>query len=55
MTGSLFDEEDGRNGGSGPAAGTPLAERIRPRTLDELVGQEDILAPGTPLREAINL
>ena len=53
MTGSLFDEEDGRNGGSGPAAGTPLAERIRPRTLDELVGQEDILAPGTPLREAI--
>src|SRR5215216_1465482 len=35
------------------AAGTPLAERMRPRTLDELVGQEAILGQGTPLREAI--
>ena len=35
------------------AAGTPLAERMRPRTLDEVVGQDDILAPGKPLREAI--
>jgi len=35
------------------AAGTPLAERMRPRTLDELVGQEAILGPGKPLREAI--
>jgi putative ATPase len=26
---------------------------MRPRTFDELVGQEDILAPGRPLREAI--
>jgi len=26
---------------------------MRPRTLDEIVGQEDILAPGKPLREAI--
>src|SRR5918992_2855224 len=34
-------------------AGTPLAERIRPATFDEFVGQEDILAPGKPLREAI--
>jgi putative ATPase len=31
----------------------PLAERMRPRTFDELVGQEDLLAPGKPLREAI--
>src|SRR5918998_2893155 len=31
----------------------PLAERMRPRTLDEIVGQEEILAPGRPLREAI--
>jgi len=36
-----------------PAEGTPLAEKMRPRTLDEVVGQEHILAPGTPLREAI--
>src|SRR5579871_5664683 len=28
----------------------PLAERMRPRTLDEYVGQEQILAPGKPLR-----
>ena len=32
---------------------TPLAERMRPRTLDEFVGQDSILAPGQPLREAI--
>lgn len=31
----------------------PLAERMRPRTLDEFVGQETMLAPGRPLREAI--
>ena len=31
----------------------PLADRMRPRTLDEFVGQEHILAPGKPLRVAI--
>ena len=36
-----------------PKAGAPLAERMRPRTLDEIVGQDDILAAGRPLREAI--
>jgi putative ATPase len=35
------------------APGSPLAERMRPRSLDEIVGQEDILSPGRPLREAI--
>jgi putative ATPase len=62
---SLFDNEPDAAGarrggplgppsrGSTPAAGTPLAERMRPRTLDEVVGQEHILAAGTPLREAI--
>src|SRR5260370_26410324 len=35
------------------AARAPLAERMRPRTFDELVGQEEALAPGKPLREAI--
>jgi putative ATPase len=29
---------------------TPLADRMRPRTLDEFVGQEHLLAPGKPLR-----
>src|SRR5512138_3176664 len=28
----------------------PLAERMRPRTLDEFVGQEHIVGPGKPLR-----
>jgi hypothetical protein len=31
----------------------PLAARMRPTTLDEFVGQEHLLAPGKPLREAI--
>src|SRR5947209_3797221 len=35
------------------AAPSPLAERMRPRTFDEIVGQEELLAPGRPLREAI--
>src|SRR5262245_33663010 len=34
-------------------APSPLAERMRPRTFDELLGQDDLLAPGQPLREAI--
>jgi putative ATPase len=31
----------------------PLAERMRPRTLDEVEGQQELIAPGRPLREAI--
>jgi putative ATPase len=31
----------------------PLAERIRPRTLDDMVGQRRLLAPGTALRKSI--
>src|SRR5881394_1356841 len=31
----------------------PLAARMRPRSLDEFVGQQHLLAPGKPLREAI--
>jgi putative ATPase len=45
---SLFPEEPAL--ASAPA---PLAERMRPRNFDELVGQEELLAPGKPLREAI--
>jgi len=32
---------------------SPLADRMRPRSLDEFVGQDKIVAPGTPLRRAI--
>src|SRR5512136_3181265 len=35
------------------AAEAPLAARMRPRTLDEFVGQEDIAGPGRLLRRAI--
>ena len=31
----------------------PLADRIRPQTLDEVVGQTHLLAPGKPLRTII--
>src|SRR5256714_1058032 len=39
-----------------PAApsSAPLAERMRPRKFDEFVGQDELLAPGKPLREAID-
>jgi putative ATPase len=33
-----------------PLAHQPLAERMRPRTLDEFIGQEKLLGPGKPLR-----
>src|SRR5256714_6273337 len=47
-TGNLFraaSEKEGRN--------APLAERMRPLTLDEIAGQKHILGPNTLLREAI--
>ncbi len=36
-----------------PVAGAPLAERMRPRTLEEYSGQEHLLGPGKPLRVQI--
>ena len=43
----LFDQE--------PSGGThaPLAARVRPRTLEEIVGQRKLLGPDAPLRRAI--
>jgi len=38
---------------AGHARQAPLAERMRPRTLDEYVGQEHLLGPGKPLQLAI--
>jgi len=35
------------------AAAAPLAVKMRPRTLDEVVGQEHLLAPGAPLRRLV--
>jgi putative ATPase len=47
MTTPLFPEP------AGPAPGTPLAERLRPRTLEDFVGQAHLIAPGRPLRETL--
>src|SRR5204862_2189021 len=49
VNGSLFEEE--QPGGAPPVA--PLAERMRPQTLDEVVGQGHLREPGKPLRTAI--
>jgi putative ATPase len=34
-------------------AGLPLAVRLRPRTIEEIVGQQHLLAPGSPLRRLV--
>src|ERR1700730_8079382 len=48
---SLFQTIPGGNEASD--RGRPLADRMRPRTLDEFVGQEHLIAPGKPLRAQI--
>jgi putative ATPase len=55
MDDQLFDTGTPRatNRGEVPVADAPLAVRMRPRTLDELVGQEHILGEGSALRTAI--
>jgi putative ATPase len=56
MSEDLFGNEVGRPAAAGGSlgdrdrAGLPLAVRMRPRTLDEIVGQQHLLAPGSPLR-----
>ncbi|MBP3036116.1 replication-associated recombination protein A [Arthrobacter sp. zg-ZUI100] len=54
------DSDESRDDDGGPASGadddnrkrprSPLAVRMRPRTLDEVVGQQHLLGPGSPLR-----
>jgi len=56
---TLFGDEEGRPAPNAPSAdavpeqAVPLATRLRPTTLDELVGQERLLAAGSALRRAI--
>ena len=53
----LFSDDPPRRDPADPVAidpSAPLAERMRPRTLDDIVGQDALLAPGRPLREAID-
>ena len=49
MEPSLFDAAEA----DAAARVAPLAVRLRPRTLDEVVGQDHLLGPGTPLRRLI--
>src|SRR5512139_2343847 len=57
--GSLFPEPTGSGHDTRasrveePRPDAPLAERVRPRTLDEVLGQDEVLGPGRPLRRAI--
>jgi putative ATPase len=46
---TLFDE-----GSSPDRPGAPLAVRVRPRTIDEVVGQQHLLGEGGPLRRLID-
>ncbi|MBQ0959636.1 replication-associated recombination protein A [Ideonella sp. 4Y11] len=48
----LFEDPPTPPIGSAAAAQAPLAERLRPATVDEVVGQTHLLGPGRPLRLA---
>jgi putative ATPase len=52
MADRLFDSDEA-SPAEVPAADAPLAVRMRPRSLDELVGQEHVLGEGSALRTAI--
>ncbi|MHB1667462.1 MAG: replication-associated recombination protein A [Thiomonas sp.] len=56
QTPSLFDPEPAEPGPDAARNGTviPLAERLRPRTLADVVGQAHLLGPGKPLRLAFD-
>jgi putative ATPase len=53
----LFSADDDLDLGASPAARSgptaPLAVRMRPRTLDEVVGQQHVLGAGSPLRRLV--
>src|SRR5213595_2000174 len=56
MSGTLFNPSAGeppRTRTGVPADQAPLAVRLRPRTLGELVGQQHLLAEGSALRRAL--
>ncbi|WP_322861378.1 replication-associated recombination protein A [Mycobacterium europaeum] len=53
MPSDLPGAQPGGNHGLGVSAGAPLAVRMRPASLDEVVGQQHLLAPGSPLRRLV--
>lgn len=46
----LFDHEQDTK----PSASQPLPDRLRPRSIDEIVGQEALVGPGAPIRKMID-
>jgi putative ATPase len=50
---SLFDTKPLPGSSAAAAAPRPLADRMRPETLEEFVGQQHLLGEGKPLRERI--
>ncbi|MBW0105725.1 replication-associated recombination protein A, partial [Pseudonocardia sp. KRD-291] len=55
-TDGLFDIDPGDDApepDERTSANAPLAVRMRPRSLDEVVGQRDLLKPGAPLRRLL--
>jgi putative ATPase len=52
-TASLFGDDAGAPERPSSLAGAPLAARVRPATLDEVIGQESLTGTDTPLRRAI--
>jgi putative ATPase len=49
---TLFTDDRRADATEGPAPGLPLAERLRPQALDQVIGQRHLLGPGRPLRAA---
>ena len=53
MTGDLFSSATREGSAPAEASLPPLAVRMRPRTVEEVRGQGDVLRPGSPLRRLI--
>ena len=53
MSDGLFDVGGGAEPASGSVVQAPLAVRMRPAGLDEVVGQDHLLKPGSPLRRLV--
>ncbi|GIJ47784.1 ATPase [Virgisporangium aliadipatigenens] len=53
MDDGLFEINEPGEGFTPPPADAPLAVRMRPGSIDELIGQEHLLAPGAPLRQLV--
>ncbi len=48
----IFDHDESRDSENRPST-APLADRMRPRTFDDFMGQQKIVGSGAPLRKAI--